>query len=178
MKVVGVSQRAGHHFSKTPALSVELVAGHGVLGDGHYGTTVQHRSRVARNPDQPNLRQVHLMHVELFAELAEQGFSVAPSQLGENITTEGIELLRLSCGQRLRLGDEAVVELTGLRNPCGQLNGHADGLMNALRRSRADGSVERLAGVMAIVVQGGVVTPQDPVTLLPLEGSHRPLEPV
>lgn len=178
MKVVAVSQRSGHHFRKDPALSIELVAGHGVAGDGHYGSKVQHRSRVARNPDQPNLRQVHLMHAELFAELAGLGFAVAPGDLGENVTTNGIDLLSLSTGQRLRIGAHAVIEITGLRNPCGQLNGHADGLMNALRRTRSDGSIDRLAGVMAIVESGGVVYPGDSIEQLPLARARRPLEPV
>ena len=120
--VVAVSLRAGHHFSKTPSLGIRLLTGLGVAGDAHMGETVKHRSRVRKDPTQPNLRQVHLMHAELFGELRAKGFVVQPGDLGENITTSGIDLLALPTGTRLHLGASAVVEITGLRNPCIQID--------------------------------------------------------
>jgi hypothetical protein len=126
--VVAVSRDARHHFSKSACAAIRLHAGLGVEGDAHYGATVQHRSRVARDPTQPNLRQVHLIQAELFDELRAAGFEVAPGQIGENVTTQGLDLLALPTGTRLLLGDDAVVELTGLRNPCVQLNRFRPGL--------------------------------------------------
>ena len=120
--VLAVSARSGHHFSKTPALSIRLLTGLGVAGDAHMGETVKHRSRVRRDPTQPNLRQVHLIHAELFEELRAKGFVVQPADLGENVTTEGIDLLALPSGTRLHLGASGVVEITGLRNPCIQID--------------------------------------------------------
>ena len=157
---------------------IRLVVGLGVEGDAHAGATVQHRSRVRRDPTQPNLRQVHLVHGELHDELRREGFTVAAGAMGENMTTRGLPLLDLPTGTRLRLGPDAVVELTGLRNPCGQLNGVAPGLMDAVLDRDADGNLVRKAGVMAIVVHGGEVRPGDPVVAeLPPE-PHGPLEPV
>jgi MOSC domain-containing protein YiiM len=173
--IVAVSRRPGHHFSKTNALFITLVAGIGVDGDGHAGTTVKHRSRVAQNPAQPNLRQVHLMHAELFDELREQGFRVAAGELGENVTTRGLDLLALPAGTRLRLGAEAVIELTGLRNPCVQIDRFQQGLMAAVIGRDAEGHPAYKAGVMAIVLAGGVVRPGDAIAVeLPAE-PHRAL---
>jgi len=173
--VVAVSRRPGHHFSKTNALFVTLLAGIGVDGDGHAGATVKHRSRVAQTPELPNLRQVHLMHAELFDELREQGFPVAPGELGENVTTRGINLLALPTGTRLRLGAEAVVELTGLRNPCVQIDRFQEGLMGAVIGRDAEGRPVYKPGVMAIVLAGGVVRPDDGIAVeLPAE-PHRAL---
>jgi MOSC domain-containing protein YiiM len=129
--VVAVNSRIGHHFSKTPCPSIRLLTGLGVDGDAHMGETVKHRSRVRRDPTQPNLRQVHLIHAELFDELHAMGFAVKPGDLGENVTTEGIDLLALPTGTRLQLGLSAVVEITGLRNPCIQLDHFQEGLMAA-----------------------------------------------
>jgi len=129
--VTAVSLSRGHHFSKPNLLSIRLLAGLGVEGDAHAGVTVKHRSRVRRDPAQPNLRQVHLLHAELFDELRDKGFGVTPGDIGENVTTRGIDLLALPTGTRLRLGDDAVVEITGLRNPCVQLNTFQKGLMAA-----------------------------------------------
>ena len=126
--VAAVSLRAGHHFSKTPSFSIRLLTGLGVAGDAHLGETVKHRSRVRKDPTQPNLRQVHLLHIELFDELRVKGFAVKPGDLGENVTTSGIDLLALPAGTRLHLGASAVVEVTGLRNPCIQLDGFQKGL--------------------------------------------------
>jgi MOSC domain-containing protein YiiM len=142
------------------------------------GETVQHRSRLARDPSQPNLRQVHLIHAELHEELRTAGFDVAEGQMGENVTTRGIDLLALPTSARLHIGDEALLELTGLRNPCKQLNGLQDGLMAATLARDAAGSLVRKAGVMAVVLSGGEVRPGDPIRAeLPAE-PHSPLEPV
>src|SRR6476659_2711295 len=102
--VLCVSLRPGHSFSKTLAPEIRLVAGLGVEGDGHFGETVQHRSRVRADPSQPNLRQAHLIQAELFDELADKGFTITPGELGENITTRGIDLLGLPAGAILRIG--------------------------------------------------------------------------
>jgi len=174
-RVLSVSARRGHHFSKTNALEIRLIAGLGVDGDAHAGTTVKHRSRVAKDPNQPNLRQVHLIHAELFEELRVGGFDIAPGQLGENITTSGIDLLALPVGARLHLGDRAVVEVTGLRNPCVQIERFQPGLMAAVLDHAADGSLVRKAGVMGVVRAGGDVRPGDQVVIeLPSE-PHRAL---
>jgi MOSC domain-containing protein YiiM len=164
-RVVAVSRSRSHGFSKTNELMVRLIAGRGVEGDAHAGATVKHRSRVAVDPMQPNLRQVHLMHRELFEELAAQGFAVSAGDLGENITTAGLDLLSLPRGARLQLGDAVVIEVTGLRNPCTQLDRFAPGLMRATLGRAADGSPVRKAGVMSIVVAGGFMRPGDPIAV-------------
>lgn len=176
--VVAVSASRSHTFSKQPTLFVTLLPGLGVQGDAHSGTTVKHRSRVARDPAQPNLRQVHLMHCELFDELASRGFDIAPSQLGENITTAGIDLLALPTGTRLRLGASAVVEVTGLRNPCSQLDKFRKGLMAATLDRAPDGKLIRKAGVMSIVIAGGEVRAGDGIEVTLPTQPHRLLEPV
>jgi MOSC domain-containing protein YiiM len=176
--VVTVSSRIGHHFSKTPSLSIRLLKGLGVAGDAHMGETVKHRSRVRKDPTQPNLRQVHLIHAELFDELHAMGFAVKSGDLGENVTTEGIDLLALPTGTRLQLGASAVVEITGLRNPCIQLDHFQDGLMAATLDRGADGSQIRKAGVMCIVIAEGDVRPGDAISVeMPAE-PHRRLQPV
>ena len=176
--VVAVSSRIGHHFSKTPALSIRLIKGLGVAGDAHMGETVKHRSRVSRDPTQPNLRQVHLIHAELFSELQAKGFSVQAADLGENVTTEGIDLLALPTGTRLRLGASAVVEITGLRNPCIQLDRFQNGLMAATLDRDAEGNLVRKAGVMSIVIAEGDVRPGDAIRIELPAGPHKPLLPV
>jgi MOSC domain-containing protein YiiM len=149
-----------------------------VEGDAHLGETVQHRSRVARDPTQPNLRQVHLVHSELHDELRARGFAVAAGQMGENVTTRGIDLLALPTGTRLQIGAAALLEITGLRNPCKQLDGLQDGLMAATLDRDTDGELVRKAGVMAIVLSGGEIRPGDPIRQeLPAE-PHRPLQAV
>jgi MOSC domain-containing protein YiiM len=178
MFVLAVSRSGSHTMGKPTQDGIRLLAGLGVEGDAHAGTTVKHRSRVARDPTQPNLRQVHLIHAELHAELAGKGLEVAPGQMGENVTTSGVDLLGLPTGARLRLGEEAVVELTGLRNPCAQLDGVRPGLMAATLDRDGEGSLIRKAGVMAVVLAGGEVRPNDPIRVeLPPE-PHRPLAPV
>ena len=178
--VAAVSVSARHRFSKDPVLGVELVPGLGVLGDCHAGATVQHLSRLRRDPTSPNLRQVHLIGTELYDELNEHGFGVTPGQLGENVTTTGVDLLGLDTGARLRLGDSAVIEVTGLRNPCRQLERFRPGLLAEVLARHSDGSVLRRAGVMGVVVEAGVVRPGDPVGLstAPVGVPARPLRPV
>lgn len=172
--VQAVSRRRDHAISKHPQVSIRLLAGLGVEGDAHCGETVKHRSRVRQNPDQPNLRQVHLIHGELHDELRVAGFDVGPGEMGENVTTRRVDLLALPRGTRLRLGLEAVVEITGLRNPCSQLDGLQQGLMAATLDRDADGELVRKAGVMAVVVEGGTVQPGDRVTVeLPEPPYHR-----
>ncbi|KAA9373510.1 MOSC domain-containing protein [Microbispora cellulosiformans] len=176
--VTAVSRSATHTFSKVPLESVRLLPGLGVEGDAHSGTTVKHRSRVAHDPSQPNLRQVHLVHAELHDELRDAGFAVRAGDMGENVTTRGVDLLGLPTGTRLHLGESAVVEVTGLRNPCGQLNGLQDGLMKAVLDRDEDGNLVRKAGIMGVVVTGGEVRPGDPIRVELPAGSHHPLQPV
>jgi len=177
-KVTAVSRSATHSLIKSNETSIHLQAGLGVAGDAHAGTTVKHRSRVARNPHDPNLRQVHLIHAELHEELRAAGFNVLAGQMGENITTQGVDLLRLPTGTRLRLGNEALIEITGLRNPCAQLNKIQPGLLAAVLDHDAQGNLIRKAGVMAVVVSDGRVRPEDVVTVELPELPHHPLEPV
>lgn len=176
--VTAVSRSAAHTFSKTTQPVVRLVAGLGVEGDAHAGVTVKHRSRVARDPSQPNLRQVHLIHCELHDELRAAGFTVGPGDLGENVTTRGLDLLALPTGTRLSLGEAAVVELTGLRNPCIQLDRFRHGLTAAVLDRDAEGELVRKAGVMAVVVAGGEVRPGDGIGIELPAGPHRALEVV
>ncbi len=157
---------------------IRLVEGLGVEGDAHLGATVQHRSRVRRDPRQPNLRQVHLLPSELFAEVLGAGHRVVPGDLGENVTTSGLDLLALPTGTVLLLGDVAEVVVTGLRNPCRQIDDFQDGLLRRVLSLDADGAVVRRAGVMGVVRRGGEVRPGDPVSVVLPEGPHRPLEPV
>jgi len=177
-RVTAVCGSPSHSMAKEPLTSIRLLTGIGVEGDAHSRSKVQHRSRVARNPDQPNLRQVHLIHAELHDELAESTFVIGPGEMGENITTRGVDLLALSTGTRLRLGQDAILEVTGLRNPCAQLNGVRKGLMAATIEKDASGNVCRKAGVMAIVVKDGIVKAGDTIAIESPTGDHRPLQPV
>ena len=176
--VVAVSRSPGHTFSKPGSDGIRLLAGLGVEGDAHLGVTVQHRSRVAKDPTQPNLRQVHLIHAELHDELAAAGFAIAAGEMGENVTTRGIDLLALPAGTRLRLGTNAIVEVTGLRNPCAQLDGLRPGLMAAVLGRDAKGELVRKAGVMGVVVTGGDVRPGDRIAVEFPAGPHHALVPV
>ncbi|MFI6657284.1 MOSC domain-containing protein [Streptomyces sp. NPDC050523] len=176
--VRAVSSNGVYSFTKPNRESITLLAGLGVEGDVHAGTTVKHRSRMRRDPSQPNLRQVHLIHEELFDEVRDAGFEVVAGQLGENVTTLGIDLLGLPAGTLLRLGDEAVVEVTGLRNPCPQIDGFEHGLLKQLVGRDEDGAAWRKAGIMSVVLTGGVVRPGDPVKVELPDGPHRPLEVV
>lgn len=161
--VIAVSTSATHSMGKHTRESIQLVANLGVVGDAHLGATVQHRSRVARDPSQPNLRQVHLLHSELLDDLRQQGFSLTPGQIGENVTTRGLALLELPPGTCLHLGAEAVVEITGLRNPCVQLDGIQPGLMAAVIGYDEQGELVRKAGIMAVVRRSGEVRPGDTI---------------
>jgi MOSC domain-containing protein YiiM len=174
-RVQAVAAAPAHGFSKPNLPSIRLLAGLGVEGDVHCGVTVKHRSRVAKDPTQPNLRQLHLIHAELFAELAAAGFAVAPGALGENVTTQGIDLLALPRSTRLHLGDSAIVEVTGLRNPCWQIDALQDGLMQACLGRDAQGAIIRKTGVMAIVLAGGVVAPGDAIRVVPPPTPHERL---
>ena len=174
--VIAVSSSRQHAFSKGAASQITLLAGLGVEGDAHCGETVKHRSRVARDPTQPNLRQVHLIHSELFEELLSLGFEIAPGQIGENITTRNLDLLGLPVDTQLHIGASAVIRITGLRNPCDQLNQFQPGLTAAVLGRTPDGKLVRKAGVMGVVVAGGLVRPDDAIMVrLPVH-PHRTLE--
>jgi MOSC domain-containing protein YiiM len=193
-RVVAVSRDETHRFSKVPATSITLVAALGVLGDAHAGTLVQHRSRVRRDPNQPNLRQVHLLHAEVFDDARAMGYELGPGDLGENVLTADLDLLALPTGTLLDLGGP-VVRLTGLRNPCAQINAFQPGLLKVVL-SRADGTptdqpapatgspesaavpVIRRAGVMAVVERGGEVVPGQPIMMTLPDAPHTPLAPV
>jgi MOSC domain-containing protein YiiM len=176
--VVAVSRDGEHRFSKTVRDEIVLLPGLGVQGDAHAGATVQHRSRVTADPTQPNLRQVHLLHSELHVELCKQGFDVAPGQMGENVLTAGIDLLGLPRDTLLGLGEQAVIKITGLRNPCVQIEVFQPGLLKAVLGRDHNGDVIRKAGVMAVVVHGGAVRPGDGVQVHLPTGPHRALERV
>lgn len=176
--VAAVSSDAVHGFSKPRRDAVRLIKGLGVEGDAHLGRTVQHRSRVARDPSQPNLRQVHLLHAELHEALRGEGFEVAAGEMGENITTMGLDVLGLPTGALLHIGKVAVVEVTGLRNPCLQLDRFRPGLMAATLGRDAAGRLIRKAGIMAIVLAGGMVRPDDAIRVVLPAAPHRPLQPV
>lgn len=176
--VAAVSLSAEHTFSKPNQGSIKLLAGLGVEGDAHLGETVKHRSRVKADPTQPNLRQVHLIHTELFDDLHARGFSVSAGQLGENITTRGLDLLGLPTGARLQLGSEAMVEVTGLRNPCAQIDNFQAGMLKACLDKDERGNLIRKAGIMSIVITGGEVKAGDQIRVKLPPGPHKPLEVV
>lgn len=174
--VLAVSTSARHTLAKANQESIRLIEGLGVDGDAHAGQTVKHRSRVARDPTQPNLRQVHLVHAELFAELRSSGFEISPGRMGENITTAGLDLLGLATGTRLHIGTAAIVQVTGLRNPCHQLDKIQPGLMAAVLDRTAAGELIRKAGVMGVVLQRGDVRPGDAIHVEPPPEPQLPLE--
>ncbi len=163
-------------FTKEPAASVELVAGLGVAGDVHAGATVRHRSRIERDPTQPNLRQVHLMDGEMLDMLASEGFAVGPGRLGENITTTGLDVLALPTGTLLRIGPDALLGLTGIRNPCAQIESRFPGLLKRMVHRDADGELTRLTGAMAVVLQAGTIRVDDPIVVQRPPGAPQPLQ--
>ena len=175
--VEGVHRDATHNFSKHPADQIRILAGHGVEGDAHAGGKVQHLSRVRADPSQPNLRQVHLIQAELFDEVAAKGFTVRPGDLGENITTRGIDLLALGRDTVLRIGDEVELRVTGLRNPCAQIEALAPGLLKHVAVRTPNGIV-RKAGIMCVALTSGLVRPGDPIVIAPPAGEHIALERV
>lgn len=177
-RVAAVSSSSRHTLRKGNCSAIELIAGIGVAGDAHSGTTVQHLSRIAKDPSQPNLRQVHLIHSELHDELQQSGLDVAAGEMGENITTSGVDLLGLPTGTRLHLGGEAIVEVTGLRNPCAQLEKIQPGLLAAVLDRDENGNLVRKAGIMGIVLTGGVVKVGDPISVELPVAPHQPLAPV
>ncbi len=177
-QVTAVHASAAHSFSKVSADEIALVAGLGVAGDAHCGARVKHRSRVAADPTQPNLRQVHLIHSELHDELGRAGHVVSPGDLGENVTTRGIELLSLPTGAVLRLGSDALVAITGLRNPCKQIDEFQSGLLRRVVHKLPDGGIVRKAGVMGVVVASGVVRPSDAIEVALPPGPPKSLERV
>ena len=177
-RVLAVAASPAHTFSKPTGAEIALLEGRGVAGDAHHGVTVKHRSRVARDPTQPNLRQVHLIHAELLDELAAHGHAVAPGALGENITTRGIDLLALPQGTELRIGASAVVRVTGLRNPCAQIERFQAGLLGKVVGRDRHGALLRKTGVMSVVLAGGMVRPGDGITVVLPRQPHRSLEPV
>ena len=164
-KVIAVSLSERHTFSKENYNSIKLVEGLGVEGDAHFGATVKHRSRVAQNPDQPNLRQVHLIHSELFDELSGDHYDLKPGQMGENITTFGVNLLELPTDTILYIGEKARVKVTGLRNPCAQIDNFRPGLMKAVLDKDEEGNLIRKAGIMGIVLESGEVRPGDSIRI-------------
>ncbi|CAM3715226.1 MOSC domain-containing protein [Nocardiopsis rhodophaea] len=176
--VTAVSSRGEHSFSKPNRDSITLLAGLGVEGDVHAGVTVKHRPRVEQDPTQPNLRQVHLIHEELFAEVGRTGFRVEPGELGENITTRGIDLLDLPVGTVLRIGNDAMVEVTGLRNPCQQIDDFQSGLLKEVVGRDEVGNMVRKVGIMSVVTETGVVCPGDVIKVELPDGPHRPLDRV
>ena len=178
-QIIAVARAEGHRFAKQPRETIQLVAGFGVEGDAHAGAAVQHLSAAKKAPAAPNLRQVHLIHRELFDELAAEGFSVRAGELGENVTTQGIALLDLAEGTRLKLGAEAVIEITGLRNPCRQIDDNVGrGAMAATLETAPDGSLIRKCGVMAVVIEGGEVKANDPIAIVFEPAEKMPLQPV
>ena len=176
--VIALSKSSSHTFNKYNTESIRLLKGLGVEGDAHMGETVKHRSRVAKDPSQPNLRQVHLIHSELFEEVAEKGFKVSPGQMGENISTRGIDLLALPTDTILKIGVEAEIQITGLRNPCYQIDSIQEGLMKAVLDKDEDGNLIRKAGIMGIVLQGGEIKVGDKIEVALPAKPHKKLEKV
>ena len=176
--VSAVSASGTHGFSKVVVPCIRLIAGLGVDGDAHAGATVKHRSRVAQDPSQPNLRQIHLIHAELFDELTEKGFAVSAGQMGENITTRGVDVLGLPQRARLYIGPAAIMEITGLRNPCAQIDQFIPGLLAAVVDRDANGNLIRKAGIMGIVLAGGEIRAGDPIRVELPTLPHLPLERV
>jgi MOSC domain-containing protein YiiM len=176
--VLSLSKSDEHNFSKSTCSSLTLIKGEGVDGDAHRGVTVKHRSRVKVDPTQPNLRQVHLVHNELIQELQGKGFNVQAATMGENITTKGIDLLSLPRGTELKIGEEAIIEITGLRNPCKQLDNFQKGLTSAVLDKDDEGNLIRKAGIMAVVLAGGKISAGDPIKITLPSKPHYALERV
>ena len=177
-QVIAVAKDSSHRFSKLIVPEIRIVAGLGVEGDAHQGLTVKHRSRVKVDPTQPNLRQVHFIHSELFDEVATQGFRVGPADLGENITTKGLDLLGLPRGACLKVGEEVVLEVTGLRNPCAQIDNWQKGLLAVVLDQGPNGELIRKSGIMPVVLKGGRVRAGDCIAVELPEPPFLPLERV
>jgi MOSC domain-containing protein YiiM len=178
MKVVSLSKAEGYNFSKNTYESLCFLEGKGIEGDAHCGETVKHRSRVKVDPTQANLRQVHLVHSELIAELQAKGFDIEAGTIGENVLTEGIDLLSLPTNTILKLGENVALQVTGLRNPCAQLDAYQKGLTKAVLDKDAEGNLIRKAGIMARVIAGGTVKREDTISVELPNPPHYPLEKV
>ena len=176
--VIALHRSAVHNFSKQPETSLNLLQGLGIEGDAHMGATVKHRSRVAANPNQPNLRQVHLLHAEMIDEIRGKGFDIKSGDVGENITTHGIDLINLPRHTRLHIGSSVILSVTGLRNPCAQLDNFQSGLTQAFLGKTADGKLIRKAGIMAIVLESGAIHQGDEIRLELPSPPHLMLERV
>lgn len=177
-KILGVSKSQSHTFTKFSCEHITLIKGLGIKGDAHMGKTVKHRSRVLKDPTQPNLRQVHLIHSELFEELKQKGFYIINGEMGENITTIGVDLLGLPKSTILKLGEKVKIRITGLRNPCNQLNSIKEGLMKAVLDTDENGGLIRKAGIMGVVVEGGEISVGDEIEILLPEEPYHKLERV
>ena len=177
-EVLAVARDGKHRFSKRCVSEINVLTGLGVEGDAHEGVTVKHLSRVAADPTQLNLRQVHLIHSELFHELRAKGFEIKPADLGENVTTAGLELLSLPRHTLLTIGAEVVLEITGLRNPCAQIERFHPGLLAAVLDRGPNGEIVRKAGIMTVVRVGGVIRPGDRIEIELSPPPHLPLERV
>lgn len=176
--VAAVHRSARHAFTKHAEACITLLAGLGVEGDAHCGHTVQNRYLKRLDSSRPNLRQVHLLQAELLDELRTQGFEVSAGGLGENISTRGLDMLSLARGTRLHIGADAIVELTGLRAPCVQIDRFRNGLKAQVTTRDARGASIIKAGVMGIVLRGGAICGDDVIVVRPPDGPHAPLEPV
>jgi hypothetical protein len=172
--VLAVCSDASHRFGKTARLRVRFIEGHGIDDDAHAGAVIRHRYLARREPQLPNDRQVHLLQSELFDDLRTLGYDVGPGELGENVTTRGLKLLELPLGSLLRLGSTAVVELTGLRTPCGYIDKYQKGLKRQMIVRTSDGPTFR-CGAMGIVRASGEVSPADPIAF---EGAPEPWRPL
>jgi MOSC domain-containing protein YiiM len=175
--VLAAHRSSDHTFSKGRVESIDLVAGLGVVGDAHMGAQVKHRSRVKADPTQPNLRQVHLIASETLTEANEAGYDVDAGDLGENITTAGVDLFSLPVGTTMQIGT-ALIALTGLRNPCVQIDAFADGLQGQMLGRDENGKLVRKSGVMAVVLRGGTVTTGDAITMAAPAGEPIPMEKI
>jgi len=177
-KVHSLSSSAQHSFSKHTTHQVEVIKGIGIKGDAHAGVKVKHRSRVAKDPNQPNLRQIHLIHLELLKELVAKGYTVNPGDLGENITTEGISILNLPKDTILKIGENVAIQITGLRNPCHQIDKFQKGLLKEVVGKNDAGDIIRMAGIMAIVLEGGMIKVNDEILVELPALPHQKLERV
>lgn len=176
--VESVHRSESHDFTKATVEEVVLVAGVGIEGDAHAGATVQHVSRKKKDADRPNLRQVHLVSAELHEELVADGFDLDHGGFGENLVTRGIALGDLPVGTTLALGDDAIIVLTGLRDPCAQIDRHREGLRAAVAFDPGEGPKLFRDGAMAMVVRGGVVRTGDPIGVALPPEPHHPMRKV
>lgn len=174
--VISVSRSSGHSFRKACEESINLIEGFGVEGDVHAGKKIKHTFLAKEDPDRKNIRQIHLIAAELFTELKGKGFNVDPGQLGENITTEGIDLLSLPTGTLLHIGNGAVIELTALRQPCIQIDEFQQGLLKEVVYKDSGGNIIRKVGVMGVILVSGAVSPNDEIIVETPDKPHHKLD--